>query len=57
MYQGALTMFLSTLFWNRCIMSMLLCLVHPHVGYRMSKGTLHEDVYTFLIYLAQIFLH
>jgi hypothetical protein len=30
MYQGALTMFLSTLFWNLCIMSILLCLVQPH---------------------------
>jgi hypothetical protein len=30
MYQGALTMFLSNLFWNRCIMSILLCLVQPH---------------------------
>jgi hypothetical protein len=29
MYQGALTMPLSTLFWNRCIMSILLCLVQP----------------------------
>jgi hypothetical protein len=29
MYQGALTMFLSTLFWNRCIMSILFCLVQP----------------------------
>ena len=29
MYQGALTVYLSTLFWNRCIMSILLCLV-PH---------------------------
>jgi len=30
MYQGALTMCLSTLFWNHCIMSILLCLVQPH---------------------------
>jgi hypothetical protein len=29
MYQGALTMFLNTLFWNRYIMSILLCLVQP----------------------------
>jgi hypothetical protein len=29
MYQGALTLFLSTWFWNRCILSMLLGLVHP----------------------------
>ena len=30
MYQGAMTMFRSTLFWNHCMMSMLLCLVQPH---------------------------
>jgi len=30
MYQGALTMCLSTLLWNHCIMSILLCLVQPH---------------------------
>ena len=29
MYQGALTMLLSTLFWNHRIMSILLCLVQP----------------------------
>ena len=29
-YQGALAICLSTLFWNHCIMSMLLCLVQPH---------------------------
>jgi hypothetical protein len=29
-YQGASTMFLSTLFWNLCIMAMLLGFVHPH---------------------------
>ena len=29
MYQGALTACLSTLFWNLCIMSILLCLVQP----------------------------
>jgi hypothetical protein len=31
MYQCALTMFLSTLFWNRCIMSLFLCLVQPQI--------------------------
>jgi len=31
MYQGALTMFRSTLFWNRCIMSILLCLAQPQI--------------------------
>jgi len=30
MYQGALTMCLSTLFWNLCIIFILLCLVQPH---------------------------
>ena len=29
MYLGGMTMFLSTLLWNRCIMSILLCLVQP----------------------------
>ena len=29
-YQGASTMFPSTLFWNRWIASMLLCVVYPH---------------------------
>ena len=29
MYQGALTMCLSTLFWNLCIIFILLCLVQP----------------------------
>jgi len=29
-YEGAWTIFLSTLFWNRWIMSLLLCFVHPH---------------------------
>ena len=28
-YQGAMTMFLSTFFWKRCIISILLCLVQP----------------------------
>ena len=36
MYQGALTMCLSTLFWNRCIMSILLWCCNPRGGYRMS---------------------
>jgi len=31
MYQGALTMLPSTLFWNRCIMFILLCLVQPQI--------------------------
>jgi hypothetical protein len=39
MYQGALTMFLSTLFWNRCIMSISLW-CNPTVGYSMSKRVL-----------------
>jgi len=30
MYQGALTMFLKTLFWNLCIMAILLGFMHPH---------------------------
>ena len=30
MYQGALTVSLRTLFWNLCIMAMLLGFVHPH---------------------------
>ena len=38
MYQGALTMFPNTLFWNCCIMSILLCLVQ--IWYRMSKRVL-----------------
>ena len=29
-FQGASTMFLSTLFWNLCIMAVLLGLVYPH---------------------------
>jgi len=29
MYQGALIMCLSTLFWNLCIIFILLCLVQP----------------------------
>ena len=29
MYRGSLTMFLRTLFWKPCIMSILLCLVQP----------------------------
>ena len=29
MYQGALTVFLSTLFWILCIVSILLCMVQP----------------------------
>ena len=36
MYRGALKMFRSTLFWNRCIMSILLWR-NPTVGYRMYK--------------------
>jgi hypothetical protein len=30
MYQGALAMFLSTLFWKRCMLSILLYFVQPH---------------------------
>ena len=29
-YQGASTIFLSTLIWNRWMMSLLLCFMHPH---------------------------
>ena len=28
-YQGASTIFLSTVFWNLCIMAVLLCFAHP----------------------------
>ena len=31
MYQGALTILRSNLFWNRCIMSILLCLAQPQI--------------------------
>ena len=40
MYQGALTMFRSTLFWNRCMMSVLLCLVQPQIIYKWSWSIL-----------------
>ena len=37
MCQGALRMLRSTLFWNRCIMSIFLVWYNPRVGYHMSK--------------------
>jgi hypothetical protein len=39
MYQGALTVFLSTLFWNNSIMSILFW-CNPRAGHRMSKRVL-----------------
>jgi hypothetical protein len=39
MYQGTLTMCLSALSWNRCIMSILLW-CNPRVEYRMTKRVL-----------------
>jgi hypothetical protein len=58
MYQGAMTMCLSTLFWNRCIMSILLCLVQPQswipyvqTGFRISlykMSLLRKDSEEFL---------
>ena len=49
MYQGALAMFRSTLSWNRCIMSILLCLAQPQswvpyvqTGFIVFVQTLYE---------------
>jgi len=47
MYQGALTMCLSTLFWNRCIMSILLCLVQPQSNWRQWNETNGNKMQTF----------
>jgi len=67
MYQGALTMCLSTLFWNLCIIFILLCLLQPqswipyvHTGFSICfymMSLLWRDSEEFLPINQYIFLY